>query len=238
MQQKIGYELTKKNVIQHVSLPQAVQSELRKRILNNEFISGERLLEVKLAEEYGVSRTTLRSALSELRVQGLIEISVRRGAYVTRMSKKAISEACFARYFLESSVLEDNVIKLSSELISEFETILGEMAIAAKKSDLASLVYLDTEFHSLIVNLGGRERIQQLWHTLDGQMGSLMRSSLDSQKIELVEVVGRHRILLGALKLGNPHVIRAAMKEHYIPNDERLPESAPRSNVRIEGKKK
>ena len=90
--------------------------------------------------------------------------------------------------------------------------------MAAKNQDFASLVFLDTEFHSLIVNLGGRERIQQLWHTLDGQMGSLMRSSLDSQRIELMEVVVRHQELLQVLKEKNPEVIRAALKKHYVPN--------------------
>ena len=212
--------MTKKHTIHHISLPQAVQNELRKRILNNDFVAGERLLETKLAAEYGISRTTLRSALSELRAQGLVEISVRRGAYVTRMSKNAIAEACFARYFLESSVLEEKKIELSLELIFEFETIIKKMTVAAKNQDLASLVYLDTEFHSLIVNLGGRERIQQLWHTLDGQMGSLMRSSLDSQKIELKEVVSRHKDLLQILKGKNPAAIREALKDHYIPAGE------------------
>ena len=46
--------------IRHASLPEAVHDELRRRILNNEFAAGERLLESKIAEEFGVSRTTLR----------------------------------------------------------------------------------------------------------------------------------------------------------------------------------
>ena len=229
--------MTKKHVIQHISLPQAVQSELRKRILNNEFVAGERLLEVKLAEEYGISRTTLRSALSELRSQGLIEISVRRGAYVTRMSKSAIEEACFARYFLESSAVEGNSIDISHELEAEFETIIEQMTVAASAQDLASLVYLDTEFHSLIVNLGGRERIQQFWHTLDGQMGSLMRSSLDSQKIELQEVVARHKDLLSVLMRKNPQEIRLALKDHYVPAGDAIIEHEEVETPKSKGQK-
>ena len=230
-------KVTKKNVIQHISLPQAVQSEIRKRILNNDFVAGERLLEAKLAAEYGISRTTLRSALTVLRAQGLIEISVRRGAYVTRMSKTAIAEACFARYFLESSAVEGNSITLSQELVSEFETIIDQMSAAAKAQDLASLVYLDTEFHSLIVNLAGRERIQQLWHTLDGQMGSLMRSSMDSQKIDLKEVVTRHKELLEVLKGKKPQEIRQALKHHYIPVEDVIIEQPEDVKPKSKGRK-
>ena len=53
-------------MISHLSLPEAVRLTLRRRILNNELAAGERLIEAGLAAEFGVSRTTLRSALMEL----------------------------------------------------------------------------------------------------------------------------------------------------------------------------
>jgi len=98
-------------MISHLSLPEAVRLTLRRRILNNELAAGERLIEASLAAEFGVSRTTLRSALMELKNDRLVEFSPRRGCWVARMTRAEIDDACFARYLLESgAVSEDRAI--------------------------------------------------------------------------------------------------------------------------------
>jgi len=82
--------------------------------------------------------------------------------------------------------------------------------------DVAAIIEVDTRLHSLIVEAGGRARVSDLWHSLDGQMGSLMRSSLDRQGIYLFEAVDRHRILLDALGTRRRSVIERAIKDHYV----------------------
>ena len=69
------------------SLPEAVYGILSRRILNNEYGAGERLLEANMAEEFGVSRTTLRSALRYLASENLVELTQRRGCFVARMDR-------------------------------------------------------------------------------------------------------------------------------------------------------
>ena len=68
-------------MIAHQSLPELVRLTLRRRILNNELAAGERLTEASLAAEFGVSRTTLRSALTALQNDRLVEFSPRRGCF-------------------------------------------------------------------------------------------------------------------------------------------------------------
>jgi len=62
-------------MISHPSLPEVVKDTLRRRILNNDLPAGERLIEASLAAEFGVSRTTLRAALMELKNDRLAEFS-------------------------------------------------------------------------------------------------------------------------------------------------------------------
>src|SRR4051812_46136725 len=76
-----------RTVLRHRSLPESVHEILRFRILNNEIPAGAPLLEVALAEEFGVSRTTIRAAMRELQVERLIETTPRRGNTVIRMSE-------------------------------------------------------------------------------------------------------------------------------------------------------
>src|SRR5579875_3310477 len=89
-------------IMRHRSLPESVHATLRYRILNDLIPAGTPLLEVALATEFGVSRTTIRAALRELQAERLVETAPRRGATVSRMSETDALEICFARYALES----------------------------------------------------------------------------------------------------------------------------------------
>ncbi len=58
----------------------------------------------------------------------------------------------------------------------------------------------DTRLHGLLVETGGRARLAELWHSPDGQMGTLMRSSPEFQGSDLPEVVDRRKILIDAVR--------------------------------------
>jgi DNA-binding GntR family transcriptional regulator len=202
--------------IKHTSLPDAVYTELRRRILNNEFIAGERLVESRIAEEFGVSRTTLRSALRDLANQNLITMTDRRGSFVARLSATEIIDSCFARYVLEAGAARDDLEWITPEILQELELQIERMKVSALAQDMATIVDADTDFHSLIVSAGKRSRVTELWHMLDGQMGSVMRSSLEQQGINMDDIVDRHRELIDALKTRNADVIEEAIRSHYL----------------------
>lgn len=203
-------------MISHQSLPEVVRQTLRRRILNNEFAVGERLTEASLAAEFGVSRTTLRSALMELKNDRLVEFSPRRGCWVARMSQAEIEDACFARYLLESgAVCEDRAV-IDDALLAALGAALDAMTRAVESGDLAEAAECDTRLHSVLVEAGGRARLAELWHSLDGQMGALMRSSLEFQGGDLTQAIDRHRDLVAAVATRDRAVIAAALKDHYL----------------------
>jgi DNA-binding GntR family transcriptional regulator len=203
-------------MISHLSLPEAVRLTLRRRILNNELTAGERLIEASLAAEFGVSRTTLRSALMELKNDRLVEFSPRRGCWVARMTPAEIEDACFARYLLESGAVREERAIIDDNLVAALGNELEAMAEAVAAGDLAETVESDTRLHSLLVEAGGRARLAELWHSLDGQMGALMRSSIEFQGTELADVVGRHRSLIDAVRTRDSTLIAAALQDHYL----------------------
>jgi DNA-binding GntR family transcriptional regulator len=203
-------------VISHQSLPEVVRLTLRRRILNNEIMAGERLIEANLAAEFGVSRTTLRAALMELKNDRLVEFLPRRGCSVARMSRAEVEDACFARYLLESGAACEDRTVIDDNLIASLEKELDSMAESADAGDLAAIVECDTRLHGLLVEAGGRARLTELWHALDGQMGALMRSSLEFQGSDLSEVVTRHRSLIDAVATRDRVLMAAAIKNHYL----------------------
>jgi DNA-binding GntR family transcriptional regulator len=203
-------------MISHLSLPEAVRLTLRRRILNNELAAGERLIEASLAAEFGVSRTTLRSALMELKNDRLVEFSPRRGCWVARMTRAEIEDACFARYLLEAGAVGEERAVIDDHLVASLDRELEAMAAAVAAGDLAEMVECGTRLHGVLVEAGGRARLAELWHSLDGQMGALMRSSIEIQGSGLPDVVGRHRNLIDAVSTRDMTLIAAALQDHYL----------------------
>src|SRR4029078_12744974 len=74
------------------ALYEEVAELLRQRIFRRELEPGSWIDEVKLAQEYGISRTPLREALKVLAAEGLVTMKVRRGAYVTEVSDRDLAE--------------------------------------------------------------------------------------------------------------------------------------------------
>lgn len=206
-------------MLRHRSLPESVHEILRHRILNNEMPAGTPLLEVALAEEFGVSRTTIRAAMRELQAERLIEITPRRGSTVTRMSKDDALEVCFARYTLESVAVRNLPRGGRHDLAGQMEQVIETMDLCAAKGDFAGMVEADTDLHRLVVEASGHPLIVEMWGSLNAQMGALMRSSLERQRITLAESVRRHVELVSALRDLPTAAADRALREHYVRSE-------------------
>jgi DNA-binding GntR family transcriptional regulator len=207
----------------HQSLPESIHALLRKRILNNEIPAGAPLLEVSLAEEFGVSRTTVRAAIRELQAERLVEVTPRRGTMVTRMSQTDVLEVCFARYLLESVALRVLSPKDRRALADRMDLLVTEMGACAEKGDTAGVVEADTHLHRQIVEASGHPLVVDMWSGLNGQMGSLMRSALDRQQIGLREAVAMHEELVTAFRdLARP-AVETALHDHYVREERKHP---------------
>ena len=77
--------LTKINLDNYKPLRDVVFENLRAAILDGNLKAGQRLMEVQLAEQLGVSRTPIREAIRKLELEGLVVMLPRKGAYVANM---------------------------------------------------------------------------------------------------------------------------------------------------------
>jgi DNA-binding GntR family transcriptional regulator len=208
--------VTNQSVLQHRSLPEQVHEVLRMRILNNELPAGTALIELTLADEFGVSRTTIRSALRELQAERLIEVSPRRGSTVTRMSERDIEEVCYARYVLEAAGLPETLPGLRAQITEEMQAALERMQAATAIGDAVGVVVADTELHRALIASAGHPILLDMWESLNGQMGALMRSDLDRQGIGLRETTRRHARLLEVVRQGTADEVKAELRIHYV----------------------
>jgi DNA-binding GntR family transcriptional regulator len=202
------------DLLEHQSLPDAVLQLLRRRILNNEMVSGERLVEASLASELNVSRTTIRAAMRELAAEGLIEIIPRRHSVVTRMSAEASEDLCFARYVLEAGIARSLPPRVRKELEVPLREVLDDMDAASEAGDVQRLIECDTRFHGLIVHISTRKRSAEMWTGLNSQMGALVRSSIDRHR--QIDFRGIHEPIVDALVNGSTNSIDKVLRQHYL----------------------
>ena len=113
-------------------LYEEVAERLRNSIFSHEYAPGAWIDEQAIAAEYGISRTPMREAIKVLAAEGLITMKMRRGAYVTEVSKsdlnqifkyakenKVITQAMFAELAFDTRREETDSIYLKEEEISE-----------------------------------------------------------------------------------------------------------------------
>ena len=82
-------------------LRDVVFKTLRQAILTGELKPGERLMEIKLANKLGVSRTPIREAIRQLELDGLVIMVPRKGAQVAHITEKSMSDVMEVRLALD-----------------------------------------------------------------------------------------------------------------------------------------
>ncbi|HSO45331.1 MAG TPA: GntR family transcriptional regulator, partial [Rhodoferax sp.] len=87
------------------ALYEEVAELLRQRIFNRELEPGSWIDELKIAHDYGISRTPMREALKVLATEGLVTMKVRRGAYVTEVSERDLADVYHLLSLLESDAV-------------------------------------------------------------------------------------------------------------------------------------
>lgn len=206
-------------MLEHLSLPEVARRNLRRRILNDELPAGARLVENTLAVELGVSRATIREAMRQLAAEGLIEIQPRRQSVVTRMSAADARDVLYARYVLEAGAAKQIRPPARPALGAAMKDALATMDKAARDGDVEGIVEADIEFHRSILVASGARRVHDLWETVNGQMGALMRSSIDRQELELASIRELHEPLQRALLGGTPRAVEKCLVDHYLAGD-------------------
>jgi DNA-binding GntR family transcriptional regulator len=145
------------------SLRSRVFSQLQNDILNGLYQPGENLIETKLSEELGVSRTPIREAIRQLELEGLVQSIPNKGAIVKGISAKDIEDIYTIRMLIEGLAARWATEKISPEELKELKDAAELEEFYTRKSDLNHLLQLDSRFHDIIFKAS---KSKPLMHTL------------------------------------------------------------------------
>lgn len=151
-------------------LRDVVFNTLRKAILTGELKPGERLMEIHLANRLGVSRTPIREAIRKLELEGLVIMIPRRGAEVAQITEKNLKDVLEVRRALDALCVELACDRISSDEEEQLRDACDEFERATETKDATIITKADVEFHDIIVQATGNQRLIQLINNLSEQM--------------------------------------------------------------------
>lgn len=185
---------------------------MRQRIFRRELEPGAWIDELKIAEEYGISRTPLREALKVLAAEGLVTMKLRRGAYVTEVSRKDISDVYRLLSLLEADAAAEVAGKATDEQLQRLQQTHEELK--QNTADAERFFALNESFHMQILDIADNRWRNQLVADLRKVMKLNRHKSLFKQgRIE--DSLAEHEAIMQALLQRDPKNAMSAVQQHF-----------------------
>ena len=177
---------------------------LKREILTCIIPPGTPLYEGQEADRLRMSKTPVREALGLLVQEGFVEVRPRQGYRVTDLSLADIQEVFHLRQLLEPAAAELAAQRANADQLRHLREMVDRVGGGAIV-DENERARIDTEFHLLLAEASGSQRLASAIRRLQEEMERLAHLGLsptDSSQIQASE----HRALLDALLIGNHHL--------------------------------
>ena len=197
----------------------------------NRWQSGDRLpTERALCDQFGISRTSVRRVLQELKDLGAISQTVGSGTYVTEQAGTVVSgmaavdpvrqtspaELMEARLSLEPAILD---MVIGNATAADFEQMDACCDKAEAATTLEEFEHWDGMLHEVIAVAAHNSFVSNVFHLMNqvrnqGEWGVLKKRSVTPER--RLQYQAEHRELVQALKRRDVHEARAVATEHLL----------------------
>lgn len=203
-------KLTENNFL---PLRQVVFNSLRYAILHGDLKPGERLMEVKLADILGVSRTPVREALKLLEEEGLVKLIPRRGAIVDKIDEKTMTDVLVVRRALEALAVKLACETITKGDIQKLKEVTDNLELAVDRNDIEKIADLDVKFHDIIFQSTQNKKLLQMLNDLREQMYRY-RFEYVKNESEHIRILKEHRAIIKSLEEHDKTQATAVVKKH------------------------
>ena len=194
------------------ALYQDVAERLRQQIFNRALEPGSWIDEMKLATEFGISRTPMREALKVLAVEGLVTMKVRRGAYVTEMSADDVAQVYHLLALMESDAAAQVARYASDQQLHDLRALHDRLEKQVRQRD--AFFATNEQFHMLLLQTAGNRWALQIVADLRKVMKLNRHHSLFKQG-RLADSLAEHRALMQAIEARDTRAAKRLMQAHF-----------------------
>lgn len=228
-------------------LPELIEQKLRELIIGGTFKAGDRLpTEPVLADKLEVARSSLRTALQRLQLQGIVEVRRGLGWYVRRTDLAAVEEhlegRLAARQFSHTDLLEVRIaLETTAASLAAVRAGDGELDELAKLNrryqrasvdDMQEVIESDEEFHSALIRASHNELLEQMYQALVPGLQDCKRHAHPSREIHN-RSANEHEQVIWFLKRHDEVGAKSAMTTHLLGlyNDVAGDDTQPRASL-------
>lgn len=202
-------------------LREVVCETLREAIISGVLRPGERLMEIQLAEELGVSRTPVREAIRKLELEGFVIMIPRRGTYVADLSIKDINEVFEVRSALDSLVNGLAAERITEEELEQMERLLVQISACVDNGNMEKIVELDGQFHDILYRASRNDRLVGIINNLREQLTRFRTISM-AYPGRLKKTIEEHTQLVEAIAARDVDLAQQLAVEHMANSEQTL----------------
>jgi DNA-binding GntR family transcriptional regulator len=183
-----------------VGIAREMAAILRDAVWSARLKPGQRLNELHLADEFGVSRPPLREAIRTLEAEGLVSSVPRRGSFVRVLSARDVREIFTVRFGLEALAGElimrrEDAPEIADGLDRNLDHLEGQIGQAS----LAEVIDTDLAFHREMVASADNLRLLHMWEQAVGEV-RLAFTLVEATFYDVAYFEDTHRCLVQALR--------------------------------------
>lgn len=195
------------------SLTTKVYHYIRDGIIDGRYQTGEYLVETKLAEELGVSRTPIREALKQLELEDLVVSIPNRGVTVQTLSAQDIDDIFTFRLLLEGLAASWAAERIQPAELNRLSELVDMMELYTRRNNAEQLARLDSEFHDTIYTACNSRVLKHILGMLHQYLQRARRSSLAMQD-RIEKSLEEHYEILKSIEQHRPEEAKARMENH------------------------
>ncbi len=201
-----------------------VYQELRHKIITKQMKPGQRLPEVNIAVQMGVSRTPVREALRRLASEGLVLIIPNSGARLVSPSKKEVENAYLVREQLECLAVRLAARNVADKHLRRLEESILSEEQAFKEKNLEQYLEINESFHRIIADASGNRILGEYIDNILARTNVFIVFYDPFYDIETNPSIEEHRSILKALQEKDEEKAVSLMRDHLKVSQEMLAE--------------
>lgn len=207
------YRFSNKDLSDQYSLRGKVFNHILEGILSGRYHAGDALVETRLAEEIGVSRTPVREAIRQLEREGLVTSIPNKGVVVNGISEEDVEDIYHIRSLTEGLAVRWAAERIDEEQRRQLEETAELMEYYTLKNNMEQVAKLDARFHTLIYESCKSKVLRHILSTLlyyvhQARLGSLKVPQRAQQALK------EHKAILDAVLSGKGEEAEVLMTEH------------------------
>ncbi|MGM0875869.1 MAG: GntR family transcriptional regulator [Bacillota bacterium] len=203
----------KSKTVQSQTLQHQVYEYLHDQIVSGNIPPGQRIVEEKIAQETGISRSPIREAIRRLNSDGLVSVSPRGGVRVYRATFSDFKYLYECRLSLEPTAAYYAALRMNEKQRTKLLDLMDEMNHIVDKKELDKLKILSSQFHFMIVEASGNPYLVKMMNQLYSLI-TFYRNAVLNIPLRIEEGAYEHQAIWQAIQTHDGKAAEELMKVH------------------------